>query len=240
MISPGSDTWKGQYYVFTVDNYNITIPPPWVTNLTTNDVSEKYNSTIELVAKLKNQTGNSLAGYKVTFYLTDQKGNIRKTIGSAVTDNKGEARLRYKIVEGGNYNMLAKFNYLGNYTASMGIGNARFAKFNPSITINNVSTKSGQAVILKSKLVNEENGKPLAGETVKFYLNGKYVGKAVTDSNGIAKLKYIPNVKSDSMLSIIAKYDGGGAFNSSSNEGFLEVTTVPRLNPNPSNDYKQN
>ncbi|KZX12137.1 Ig-like domain repeat protein [Methanobrevibacter filiformis] len=62
------------------------------------------------------------------------------------------------------------------------------------IKIYKAKTLYGKTVQLKSKLA-DKKGNVLVGKYVKFYVAGKYVGKAKTNRKGIATLKYNPKKK---------------------------------------------
>jgi predicted outer membrane repeat protein len=63
-------------------------------------------------------------------------------------------------------------------------------KASTTLIVNNVTGVNGQKVNLTATLT-DQNGKPIAGQTVTFTVNGKdYV--VVTDGNGVATLSYAP------------------------------------------------
>ena len=60
----------------------------------------------------------------------------------------------------------------------------------------------------------DQNKKALAKKTIKFYIKGKYVGKAKTNSKGVATLN-LKKVKFRGKSNVVAKYAGDKLFTSS-------------------------
>ncbi|WP_225369635.1 Ig-like domain-containing protein [Methanobrevibacter arboriphilus] len=67
------------------------------------------------------------------------------------------------------------------------------SKINTKISTSTIKGSYGQTITLTTKLTSD--GKALANKKVNFYVNGKFIGSATTNKEGIAKLKYkIPKV----------------------------------------------
>ncbi|KZX17711.1 beta strand repeat-containing protein [Methanobrevibacter filiformis] len=116
-------------------------------------------------------------GKKVGNYKTNSKGEF-----TIKTTLRSSNKLQIKFAGDNKYNKLSK-----TYTFK--------AKKEKTITtIYYTKTKYGNSIILKAKLTNGK-GKALAGKYIKFYVAGKYVGKAKTNKKGIAIFKYTPKKK---------------------------------------------
>ena len=103
---------------------------------------------------------------------------------SAVVSN-GSATIEIPGLNGGNYNVDVKY-----------IGNQRIAIAPVSFTVlkqDAVISAANNAYVINyggkySITLKDSNGKAVAGEKVTFTLNGKAVGSAVTNVNGVASI----------------------------------------------------
>nr|WP_255596588.1 Ig-like domain-containing protein [Methanobrevibacter sp. TMH8] len=93
-----------------------------------------------------------------------------------------------------------------------------------SISINvPKEVKVGDTVTLVSKLT-DKDGNPIANATVDFYINGKKVGSAKTDANGIAKFNY--KYTKAGTYTVTSKYAGDEMYLPSSASSQTKVSKV--------------
>jgi predicted outer membrane repeat protein len=112
-------------------------------------------------------------------------------------------------------------NGTNNNTGGNG-SNSSSVKTSTQITLNNFKGTYGKVVKLTATL--KANGKNLSGKVVNFYVNNKLVGKATTNSQGIAIFNY--KVISTGSLSVKAIFAGDSAYVTSNKNSKL---TVPKL-----------
>lgn len=93
---------------------------------------------------------------------------------------------------------------------------------NLTLSLPNKWYRGGEASL--SAILTADDGKPIQGENINFYLDYSFflgldsgkvsgmmdIGKATTDENGIARLKYTPRLGED--LKFVARYNGSGQF----------------------------
>ncbi|KZX09890.1 DUF11 domain-containing protein [Methanobrevibacter filiformis] len=166
--------------IITVTKDEITL----TTILPTGYLGDKKTINI----KATNSEGKSLPNKRFTVYINGKK------IGNYKTNSKGEFtikttlkysnKLQIKFAGDSKYNKLSK-----TYTYT-----AKSKKGKTITTIYYAKTIYDKATTLKAKLTNLK-GKALADKYIKFYVAGKYVGKAKTNKKGIAILKYTPKKK---------------------------------------------
>ncbi|MGL4669016.1 MAG: hypothetical protein ACRCVG_00260 [Methanobacteriaceae archaeon] len=146
-------------------------------DISISSIMGSYSQLITLTTKLSSNN-NILVNKKVNFYVNG------KLIGSAKTNSKGLATLKYKIPSVAKYTIKTIFD-----------GDSQYNKIESSIYFS--SNKAKTLMTLKNKLYKNKIyvkvstlGKPLKNKFIKFYVKGKYVGKAKTNSNGLALFKY--------------------------------------------------
>ncbi|KZX10614.1 beta strand repeat-containing protein [Methanobrevibacter filiformis] len=137
--------------------------------------------------KATNSEGKLVPNKKFTVYINGKK------VGTYKTNSKGEFaikttlkssnKLQIKFAGDSKYDKLSK-----KYTYKAK------TKEKTITTVYYTKTKYTKAVNLTAKLTNGK-GKALAGKYIKFYVAGKYVGKAKTNKKGIAVFKYTPKKK---------------------------------------------
>ncbi|RBQ23055.1 hypothetical protein ALNOE001_11780 [Candidatus Methanobinarius endosymbioticus] len=91
-------------------------------------------------------------------------------------------------------------------------------------TVYNSSVKAGQKVNLTAKLVDNSNN-PLNNKTIRFHVNGVYVGSEIIDSQGIAKFEYQSNASGT--FSIFAEFLEDLDYPVSNSIAFLVVNKTP-------------
>ncbi|MCC7561962.1 MAG: hypothetical protein KO253_03930 [Methanobrevibacter arboriphilus] len=180
---------------FTVNKINL------ISNFT---VSGKltYGETITIKSKLYKTINNglSLKGKLIKFYVNN------KLIGSKKTDSSGLASLNYKIVSTKKLTFKSVFAGDSEYNSKT------------SNTISKTPSKAKISMILSSKFYKKRikvilkfKGKVLKSKWVKFYIKGKYVGKAKTNRKGIALFKY---TKRHGKLAVKTIFTGDNLFKS--------------------------
>ncbi|KZX11634.1 Ig-like domain repeat protein [Methanobrevibacter filiformis] len=176
----------GVYAASTSSKSTVTVTKDKITlntKLPTGTVGDK--KTIKV--KATNSEGKVVPNKTFTVYINGKK------IGNYKTNSKGEFtikttikssnKLQIKFAGDNKYNKLSK-----TYTYK------EKSKEKTITTIYYTKTKYDKVTILKAKLI-DAKGKVLAGKYIKFYVAGKYVGKAKTNKKGIAILKYTPEKK---------------------------------------------
>jgi hypothetical protein len=158
---------------------------PISTHLLVDDVTGKEGGHINLTAVLKDENNSLLSNKIVAFAINGQ------TIGTAVTDSTGSAKLSYIIKQTiGNYNITAYFEQDDIYAASTNRGILKVNPISTHLMVSNVTGKYGGHINFTAVLKDEDNN-PLSDKTITFTINGQTIGTAVTDGNGSATLSYI-------------------------------------------------
>jgi len=147
----------------------------------------KVGDTAIIEGMVLDDDGNPVANQIIDFFVDGVY------IGSGITDENGSARINHTFNKAGNPKLTVTHILPSTYGLNDPISASKNTKVNkiPSkITISvPEEIKVGETVTLESKLT-DENGNPIANATVDFYVDGKKVGSAKTDKNGIAKLQY--------------------------------------------------
>lgn len=108
--------------------------------------------------------------------------------------------------------------------------------------------RGGEASL--SAVLTTSDGRPIKGETVSFYLDYNFflglqsgsisdkieIGKAITDENGIARLKYAPRIGGP--IKFEARYTGGATINGTGQPETLITTTVGQIEDNGHRFYR--
>ena len=198
----------------------------------TNFLVNKLNSTIS--AEIPNGTVGETVNVAVKL---DETINIiaNVTIGNHtyydIVFVDGVAIIPYSITVPylGNLNV----TFLGNdqYNSGSVLVNVNF-KAPTNVIVDKKTTGKGKDVILSAKLL-DHNGNPLADKTLKFYINGNYIGEAITDENGIARLKYTANTVGN--LTVNVEFVGDDLYLSSNSSNILKVITNHQNNTNKTN-----
>jgi hypothetical protein len=195
---------------------------PIITHLMVNDVTGKHEGHINLIAVLKDENNNSLSGKTVTFAINGQ------TIGTAVTDSTGSAKLIYNIKQTiGNYNITANFKKDDIYATSTNNGILKVNPTNTKFIVKNITVKNGDKTNLKAVL-NDEIGNPVSGKTINFIINSKIIGNAITDVNGVANTYYIAHSSGNFIVNTM--FSGDTIYSGSKGTYKLNVTPWAKLN----------
>jgi len=175
------------------------------TSLSVSSFSSFYGKTTLLKATLNTKTSFAV-GKTINFYLNGIY------IGNGKVDSNGIATLSYKSNYVGKKTFTAKFNGgLTNLASNSATGAVTKSKVTSSITkfVGKFNKKGYIKVTLK-----DQNKKVLAKKTVKFYIKGKYVGKAKTNNKGVATLN-LKKVKFKGKVSVVAKFNTDAFYASS-------------------------
>jgi len=153
--------------------------------ITVDNITAKFKDDVVLNATVIDQDGNPAPGTLIDFYV----GGVY--VGSNVTDTFGIAHLDYHVYSAGNFTILGNFSGNGTYHPTNGTGLGNFAPIGANITVIDIVSERGDIIGLTATVI-DEYGNPVVGETIKFYINGVYVGSTLTGVNGVAVLAY-PN-----------------------------------------------
>ncbi len=146
---------------------NITVLPLLTEN---NDITKYYRNGTQYTVKVLGDDGNPVgAGENVTF-------NINGVFYTRQTDANGTAKLNINL-QPGDYIITAQ------YKGSMVSNNIKVL---PVLNASDISMKYRDGTQFEANLVDGQ-GKPYAGQTITFNINGVFYNRA-TDSSGIAKL----------------------------------------------------
>ncbi|MDR0912245.1 MAG: DUF11 domain-containing protein, partial [Methanobrevibacter sp.] len=169
---------------------------------------------------LVDEFGNPIVGESVEIIIDGV------SIGHFITDEKGMIHIPVHVVNT-KTSINAVFNGSERYYPTVGHGvmksHIHSNKTNRSashIIVNDFSSDIGKKVKLTAK-VTDDYGNPISGVRVKFYVNGKYVGSALTDIDGIATLPYIP--KHAGIFHVLGVFEGNNQYNASEDIGILNV-----------------
>ncbi|MEW6011111.1 MAG: Ig-like domain repeat protein [Euryarchaeota archaeon] len=204
------------------------------TSLIADNVRVCPKTDITLRARLtENVEGTPLEGKTITFcWVTNVDINNPQTMcANATTDEDGWAE--YVIVGGlpkcpfsgpdeCRYNVLAWFAGDEIYEYSQTDFNILVRQFDTEIAVLNVAGNQGDEVILSATLTKEEDSSPIAGKTLNFYVNGVYVGSALTNAQGVATLAYTIT-QTQGKYTITAEFETEGCFRGAEGEGELDV-----------------
>ncbi|KZX10267.1 hypothetical protein MBCUR_18570 [Methanobrevibacter curvatus] len=154
-------------------------------------------------------------------------GAVTWSIAEIANGDSYTIKLIVKVVGVGNIVNIANINSSNETNVGKNSSNSNDSnitgKPNNPFNANKTNTKlvayspktNGKTVELVAKLT-DVNGNLLKGKTIKFYIDGKYVGSAITNGNGIAKLVYHPSKPlSNGKHKILAIFTGDYKYNSS-------------------------
>ncbi|MCL2116379.1 MAG: Ig-like domain repeat protein [Methanobrevibacter sp.] len=185
---------------------------------------------------LKNVVVTALQDATVSATLVDEDGRLLSNMtvdiyidgeyyGNATTDAYGRIYLNLGSRSTGVYTITATFpgsSYVWAGTVSDGTLTVR--PLRTSIFVSAIHNES-ESTTFVARLYNEFN-KPVADRPVAFFLNGQFIGIAVTNSNGIAILpySYTPNGI------IVAEFLGDGIYRESLDNRPFGLNPVDNIN----------
>lgn len=205
-------------YLSSADQNALVVDP----KTTTSTVDPAHNFAghqVDLTAHVVDSDGNPVNEGLVQFNV----GNAQ-TIAALV--HNGVAVFTGWMIpsnwKSGNYDIVATFLGTINYKIST---NKNTLTVNPTpttIKVNDLSGNKGETVNLTALLEDATYGHLLAGKTVKFYVNGTFIGTSVTNFAGIALLPY-KITENHGYYYIDAVFNGDDVFNGSSGGANLDV-----------------
>lgn len=177
--------------------------------LTMSSVKGSFNNYITLKAVLKDSTGKALSGKLVSFYVNNVK------VKTVRTNFKGLATYKYlanKFV--GTKKIKAVFNSDNTLNGFVSNKNIKVSKSKFLLSKPKFLGKFEKRGKIAIKLINLKAKKFISKGYVKFYIKNKYVGKAKTNSKGIAILN-LKKINFKGKTSVIGKFVGNKYYYSS-------------------------
>ncbi len=196
------------------------------TQIVVNSPSATTTNTASLTATLTTVGSRAaIASEPISFDI----GGV--TIGSATTNSSGVATLVYTVPATdlvGPYLVGANFAGTSTYGYSDGLGQLTVLISPTKITVPTVSGQASTAVMLSATLTRSDTLAAVPNETLVFSINGTQVGKAVTNSSGVATLSYtIPSGTATGSETISVTFAGDAGNSASSGSGTLLVGVAP-------------
>ncbi len=154
------------------------------TKIETKEVTTYYKEKSELVSYLKDSNNQPVSNKRV-FISIDNRNH------DGFSDDEGKVVLKLNLKPG---TYTAKISFAGddNYTSSFNEAVVKVKKTSLAISTGDFKTYFESGFYFKAKVINKITKKPVEGLKLAFkvYKNNKYrIYWAVTDANGIAKLK---------------------------------------------------
>lgn len=142
-------------------------------------------SSVEYSGKLtRADTGVGVANATIELYLRGTK------IGETTTNGFGNYLFRFPYVEqltAGQHQKMVRFRGNNHFHGTNASNVHRNQLGSPTLSVRNRSAKVGTNVHLRVDMSNY--GKlPVAGRRVYFFYNGRAIGDATTNANGVAKI----------------------------------------------------
>jgi len=157
----------------------------------------KKSSPIKVIITGKNKDG--IPSKTILFYVND------KYIGKSKTNSKGIAILNYKSSNFSKKALKVVFKEDSHFKKSSNSINLGVVKSKTSLKIQNFIGKYKKKGEFSVVLIDQLK-KVLSKKTINFYINGKEVGKAMTNKKGIAIIK--PIIRFKGKVNISAKFLG--------------------------------
>lgn len=144
--------------------------------------------------------GKPVVGQSVRF---EARGRV---IGRATTNDKGVARLNYKVPASARGSIGLKLSAGGS---SYAVRQVEVRRASTAAGVAPVSAQRGSVTTLRASLRSAEVNRPLAGRELSFVIDGVVVGKARTDERGLATLRYqLPATAAVGTRELAARYAG--------------------------------
>jgi hypothetical protein len=179
-VTPAGGDTTGTPESKLVVGSNKCFGPPAAKLLNAGKTTVQYTDAAALAAKLTSATGAALAGKTVTF----QVGSAKAT---AKTGSDGVARAALDPgLAAGTYSLVTSF--AGDATAGKVTATTPFTVTAEVTKITLTVAKSGTSRTVTAKLLDDDR-RPVAGQTVVWFVNGKQVGSAKTNAAGVVTLK---------------------------------------------------
>ena len=147
-------------------------------------------------------------------------------IGTLTTDINGMGIMTYIAKNCGSYNLTAMFNQDTDYSPSSSSFIFIIKTLPTKISLNSINSYNGDKINLIAKITDTYNNVTLNGKVIIFQLNGKYIGRASTDVNGVAILPYMITQTSGT-YNITALFNSTNDFSSSTVNNKMNVMHTP-------------
>lgn len=199
---------------FNVDDENI---PGEVLNTTISisNLNIYPKASGNLIATLRDSSGNALANQTVLFTLNSRNYEIN-------TDKNGQAKLQVSLSKVGTYKVSVSFAGDGvEYDSSSAQANVIVKKQNTKIVSSNVYMVPNLAEYYSIALRDASSGKAIANQKVTFTVNGKTYTRA-TNSKGVASIK-LRFSKNKMTYKIITRFKGDNQYNGVSKTNYIFV-----------------
>ncbi|MCL2115282.1 MAG: hypothetical protein FWH29_03580 [Methanobrevibacter sp.] len=179
-------------------------------------LSSKFGDTISINGTLIDEKGDPVANVNISILVDGQSFTV-------FTNSLGEWVLSYTPYNVGNLSIV--LSWIGNdiYHSFINSSTLNVLKLETNIVVEDVPLRLNFTSNLTAYL-KDENGNPVTGATIDFYINGTYVGSNLTDGNGKVVLSYTPN--NTGLLNISLQYNGSNTYESSNDSIIQEVTIM--------------
>ena len=169
-------------------------------------------SYLNATATVLNGSGAAVSGVVVTFAVSNTAGTISPTLGTAVTNSKGQAVVTLQPGTSTNAaGYISASTAISSTSSTISSGNVAFTNgasssssptlalsFTSSPTSCTANTISSTCSIIASATLKDSNGNPVANNLVNFSSTGTLssinpsVGTALTNSSGVATVIIVP------------------------------------------------
>ncbi|MDR2966612.1 MAG: Ig-like domain repeat protein [Methanobacteriaceae archaeon] len=143
----------------------------------------KVGETVNISGVASDENGNPLPNIALNLIINGQTFTV-------TTDNNGNWFFIYETTKSGNINVKVSWAGDGNYSSFTNSTSFIVKKIATNSTVNHTSNFVVGETITISHTLRDENGNILVNAVINFYINGKHIGSAVTDSNGVATISY--------------------------------------------------
>lgn len=180
-------------------------------SLNVEDISVPVNQKANVIAKLVDDNSKGISNKNIEFLIDGNKF-------SAITDSSGIASVSYTPSKPGKYNVSTTFR--GDNIYKFANTNSTITAFESSINLNidPITAEYKEKINLTAKLTSSDDTS-LSGKTIDFKVDGDFVGSAISNDEGIARLEYT-----------VSKTGGNYIYSASLNEtGSQDSITVTNL-----------
>ena len=205
----------------------------------------KWGTSVLLTAKLFEpglMRNTDLPNQELKFYKispgTREGDTVEVYINFGKTDTNGVASVMYTIPSDSDASSMAapqdsvarsiRVDFAGdaNYSPQSGVGILTVVRHTTSVSVANKSGSVGQTVYIETTLTDNDNsGKGVSNQLLKFSINGLVVGSGTTDAGGVAIISYtLPQDSVASSHTITAVYTGDANYSLQSGTGTLTYT----------------
>lgn len=195
-----------------------------------NPAGTKVGQQVILSATLKDSTQKAVEGATIEYSVVSN--GTEQPIGTAKTDQNGNAIIPFTPTAKGNYLIKAKFIQNENYLASSDSTIASVALLSTSMTINVPDGGKVGDIVSITAMLTDANQQPINQADVQFQIleNGAWtpLNTAVTDSLGVASIQN--KLDKTGTLTIRAMYAGtsesGGSISAEKTFGITEENNL--------------